>query len=148
VGGAARLDEARALGEPVAHLAVQHLIEEVLLGLAGEIDGALGDAGLAGDVLDRGLLEPEAGEGFGGRDEDALLLVAIHRGKLLLGARRRPAVTNDRIGISVRASRQASCVVRRSIGGTAQAVGAGSGSGAGAGRRSARPRMRSTKCCA
>ena len=61
-----------------AHLAMHRLIEEILFGVGGEVDGALGDAGVLGDLLDRGLLEAEAREDADGRTEDALFLRSLH----------------------------------------------------------------------
>src|SRR5262249_39850552 len=66
------------LGRVGAHLAVDRLVEEILLRISGQVDGALGDAGVLGDLIDRGLLEAETGEEPRGRAEDALFLFAFH----------------------------------------------------------------------
>jgi len=57
---------------------MEGLIEEVLFVLAGEIDGSFGDAGILGDLIDRRLLEAEAGESPDRRPKDALFALLLH----------------------------------------------------------------------
>lgn len=73
-----RIDELGRRGDPRAELAVHRLVEEVLLALAGEVNRPLRDPGVARDLVDRGLLEPEAREGLCGGDENTILLRALH----------------------------------------------------------------------
>ena len=79
VGGLARVDQLGDLAHPLAHLAVQRLVEEVLFRVGREVNRTLGYPGRLGDLVDRSLLEPPARERARRFHQDAFLLRQFHR---------------------------------------------------------------------
>jgi hypothetical protein len=63
------LDDGVHLGRALGEALVEHGQEEVLLGGEVRVEGALGEAGGPGDLVDGGVAEPAAGEDLPGRGE-------------------------------------------------------------------------------
>jgi hypothetical protein len=72
--GIVYLGEARpAVCESVVHILIKDRSENIVLVLEVEINGTIGDSGLAGDIGDLGVKEPTAGEDFYGGAQNSFI---------------------------------------------------------------------------